>query len=316
MNYQKSKNASLTVEAALVLPIFLYTVITFLYFIQILLTYERIQYGITEVAKYYSRYAYVYENMDSNTKEDAKDENEDPKTDDFSESNRTITYGVDEELPTPSSNQDNHDLNDSNNSQLIIIDNVLYKQKLKTYLNETNFSFSSIEDGYDGISFYYSSFLTDQNMVDVVVKYKIKFPNIIFHIKSFHIIQRARVHGWVGYAREDGKEAKSDADEGIVYVTETGTVYHESKSCTHLKLSIKGVKYSEVKDLRNKNGGKYKECELCNSNSLNDDLIVYITNTGDRYHVHAGCSGLKRTILEIPLSEVGPRTPCKRCYTQ
>jgi hypothetical protein len=100
----------------------------------------------------------------------------------------------------------------------------------------------------------------------------------------------------------------------MVYITEHGTVYHLSKKCSHLTLSIKETDIGSMKDLRNLSGGKYKECEICDDYEIElDNLKVYITDYGDRYHKSLSCSGLKRTIKAIPKSEVGDRSPCKRC---
>ena len=41
--------------------------------------------------------------------------------------------------------------------------------------------------------------------------------------------------------------------------------------------------------------------------------LLYITNQGDCYHKDLGCSGIKRTVRMIRLSEVGTRRPCSRC---
>lgn len=53
---KKVEEGSLTVEAALVLPVFLFSVLFFLYFFQILFLQDSIQSGITEAGRFLSRY--------------------------------------------------------------------------------------------------------------------------------------------------------------------------------------------------------------------------------------------------------------------
>ena len=64
--------------------------------------------------------------------------------------------------------------------------------------------------------------------------------------------------------------------------------------------------------LRSENGNKYYACEIC-AEKINNNQIVYITNQGERYHVRLNCSGIKRTVLMVRLSEAGGRLPCSKC---
>ena len=60
---------------------------------------------------------------------------------------------------------------------------------------------------------------------------------------------------------------------------------------------------------------RYDPCDKCISNDVDDTQTYYITETGDHYHSRLGCSGLKRQIDAIVMSEVqtmGYR-PCSRC---
>ena len=107
---------------------------------------------------------------------------------------------------------------------------------------------------------------------------------------------------------------KENEKDCVVYLTETGTVYHCSLDCSYLKLTISKVLYRDLANLRNSSGGKYKMCErCCHGITPQDGEEVYITIYGDRYHKSHTCSGLKRTIREIMLSQVGNRAPCSKC---
>ncbi len=93
-------------------------------------------------------------------------------------------------------------------------------------------------------------------------------------------------------------------EEEYVYVTPNKEAYHESRACTHLKLSIRQQKKEDAIH----NG--LTACEFCGASA---GEIVYVTNEGDRYHSFRHCSGLKRTVLRVPKSEASGLAPCERC---
>lgn len=113
---------------------------------------------------------------------------------------------------------------------------------------------------------------------------------------------------WTGYDICGG--AEDILDEEYVYVAEYGTVYHKSRNCKHLSIQMKIVTDNELVTLRNNNMEKYSRCEICNGQGSG---IYFVTNGGNRYHGSANCSGLKRTVRIVKLSEVNGLPPCSIC---
>ncbi len=146
-------------------------------------------------------------------------------------------------------------------------------------------------------------------MIDLMEPYIFSPRCNVFGIPDQMVMIRSRAHPWTGYKLGSGGDSGGSMEDTIVYITDTGTVYHLSRSCTHLDLSIRPVDSGQVGDLRNSGGARYRRCEICGGGSG----LVYITDEGDRYHSSLTCSGLKRTIYEIPISQVGARRLCSRC---
>jgi hypothetical protein len=157
--------------------------------------------------------------------------------------------------------------------------------------------------GSIGISLLGSTY--EGNEVCLRATYTMKLPVAFFGWKGVMLAQGSTVHKWTG-DRDDGQQ------EDYVYITETGTVYHRSRQCSYLDLSIRAANYADLSGLRNKSGHKYYECSDCAA-KIPASGLVYITDYGTCYHVELSCSGLKRTVYLIPLSEVGTRAPCSRC---
>lgn len=113
---------------------------------------------------------------------------------------------------------------------------------------------------------------------------------------------------WTGY---DVLHTKNQNDiEEYVYITEHGTSYHRNRECMHLKITILITDIDGIHQKRNASGGIYSPCERCGGNGTG---VVFYTPEGNRYHSAANCSGLKRTIKLVKLSEVGGRKACKSC---
>lgn len=162
-----------------------------------------------------------------------------------------------------------------------------------------------VKNGVNGISFVNSS--AEGDYIHLQASCKIIVPIGFFKLDSICLIMGSTNRKWTG--RTEGGEEESDP---IVYYTETGSVYHLTKNCKYLDLSIHSVKYTSVADLRNKNGHKYYECDRCAAKNIKEG-IVFITDYGTVYHTELGCSGLKRTIYEVRLSAVGKKKPCTKC---
>ncbi|MEF9942166.1 MAG: pilus assembly protein [Lachnospiraceae bacterium] len=143
--------------------------------------------------------------------------------------------------------------------------------------------------------------------IKIVVKYKVQLPIPTFGKLALSCKDEIRCKGWTGYV----KGGFGQTEEEIVYITETGVVYHKDYECTYLELSIHRVSGDSIEDLRNQYHGRYYPCEKCAHGKMEGG--VYITNTGDRYHNSLNCSGLKRSIYAVPLSEAVGKGACSRC---
>lgn len=299
-------HGSLTVEASLVLPVFIYVIIAFMYFLQVVRIQECLQNAITETGIFTVKYAYVYDYIMKYGKENASEEN-------IKESgNGSYTgNGQEESIENLKSRFESS----IEAAVAKAIDSTYYKVKMQDFLDINRINKSCIKDGFDGIHTSLSGFMEEDDAVDIILTYDIRLPLLFIHVEDIPVIQRIRMRGWTGHvvAEKNTSTDTSDENEKMVYITETGNVYHLYRDCTYLNLSIREVNIDQIDILRNDSGGKYKKCSLCGDSVPAGGKTVYITDTGDRYHWNLNCSALKRTIIKIPISEVGDRHLCSRC---
>lgn len=163
-----------------------------------------------------------------------------------------------------------------------------------------------VRGGIAGVSLFQSDFGQDE--ICLRADYVMCFPIKIFGNRDFLVSQSAYYRKWNGLS---GRAVKSESDE-LVYMTEHGEVYHVKRSCPYLALSIRKILRGQLEKERNESGEKYEACEVCCKKD-NFGSAVYVTDYGDRYHDTMTCSGLKRTIYQKRLSEVGGVPSCRKC---
>lgn len=298
--YKKYANASITVEASLVLPVFIYAVVAFLYFIQILLIQENIQSAITQTGQFASQYGFIYDYI----KNYEENDNHQEENDDHKEENST-----------------KHTINKNIFDEYINVKDLgeaaFFQVKLREYINESLIDNSCIIGGMNGISLMESKFLEQNDIVEISAIYILKIPVPIFGLGNIPAIQSVKLRAFTGYKPinyQAGNKGENNLEDKIVYITRTGSVYHLKRDCTFIKFNIRQAILQELESKRNDNGGKYYACESCTRNKQLDPFAtVYITSDGNRYHDTLSCSRLKRSVIEILLSKVQGRRPCSRC---
>ena len=165
----------------------------------------------------------------------------------------------------------------------------------------------SLAHSLSPLNFIFSKDTGDGDIVDLAASYYLSPKFNFFNVNDQLVVSRARLHKWTGYAVTD---VNADDTDRIVYITENGTVYHLTKTCPYLKLSIRGVDGDKINSERSSEGSIYKPCKDCKPNA---EGLVYVTDYGERYHSTLSCAGLKRTIKEIHLSQVGGMKCCSKC---
>lgn len=168
---------------------------------------------------------------------------------------------------------------------------------------------SMVVGGSGGVHCEKSIAIPGTGIMELSAEYEVKLPVPVFHIPTLHYRERMRMKGWNGYVKFN---IPWNSTEEIVYVTATGIVYHRNIHCTYLEPSVHTVTKEELDGIRNSSGGIYHLCERCGWQQGNGGFY-YITDYGDRYHTSSACSGLKRSVYSVPLSEVKGKGACSKC---
>lgn len=184
------------------------------------------------------------------------------------------------------------------------------RNRIVSYAGKDYLEHSAIKNGAAGIFFTGTSIMGKKDIIEICLSYEIEPLFSVMSFDGFFVKQRYYGRAWTGYCVEDGISDMTQTDP-MVYVTKTGTVYHTNRNCTYLNPSIESIAAEEITERRNQSGAKYYSCELCGGKEKSG--VVYITEYGSSYHCDITCSGLKRTIYTIPLSQVGGRGRCSKC---
>ena len=265
-NKMKLCEGSLSLEAAVVIPLFLMIVAAFLSFFGIMMTQLKLQTGMERVGREIAGAYYAADKI-----------RKDP------EKGKSWLLSLGEGLLLTAV------------SEGAVKD--LVRKQAGDFADEMH-----VRGGENGVSFLGTRFSEEKQ--EVILQASYEFTPFFLPVKGI-LLTQASVH-----RAFTGKTWEKKTEEPLVYVTTYGKVYHTSLSCNYLDLSIITVDKALVGARRNVDGSKYYECEVCEDNG---QLRVFITSYGDRFHYDRNCSGLKRSITSVPVSQVGSRHLCKKC---
>ena len=289
--------AAMTVEAAVVLPLFLFFFCNILYIFEMIRLQSCLLAALHETGTQISEYAYFYRYGLSDLEGLAGAGDSSPDAGSHSAS------GSDDVLSFLSS------------YAVSLITSELYvRSQVNHYLGEQYLSQTCLEGGSAGISYLRSRILTagSRDLVDLVADYRVRPFITLMSPSGFSMQCRYYGHAWVGYdsgVSQDNQEEETEED--IVFITPTGTVYHLTRECTYLKPSVHSISSSDIGAARNNSGGKYYPCERCRPSPKG---TLFITNDGNRYHSSSTCSSIYHDILSVPLSSVEDHMrACSKC---
>ena len=268
--------ASATVEAALVMPLYIYAVMAVTYMMQIYQIRLEVDAALYNALREQNKYNY-------------------------------LNYVQKEKQNDEIINEKDININDTIVGSLSL-HSVLIKNLGSEYAKEHN-----IKGGNSGIKIICYSY--DSSTIQAAAEYSVKNPFDIFGIGYIKVVQEFTYEVWLGekYAGDYGKD-KDNTDS--VFITRTGTVYHKTRNCPALNIDVKMVDFSQINNYRHKNGSIYYPCSQCKKyNNKNESSYeyVYVTDYGVRYHRDENCSEINRTIIEISRNKVTGMRACRLC---
>lgn len=285
--------ASLTLEAAMVLSIFMFAMTTFLTFFPAMSISMKIQIAMEEAAESAAMYTYGLRVLDG----------------------MGVTQSIMDSVGLSGSGGDDGFMSQADWNDLAsqAAGMALLHARVVSLTGRDQLDRSCIRGGSLGLTTFGSSVPDEEDRYILKVSYLVKFPLNLGFIHDIPITQTCCYRAWTGADKGKSDKPKEEEEEQkeLVYVTENGTVYHSTTSCTYIDLSVRNVSTSTVGSLRNKSGAKYKPCERCAAYTAYAGS-VYITDYGTRYHANRDCGGLKRSVKAVEKDSVS-LPPCSRC---
>ncbi len=270
---QQGAAASLTLEAALALSLFVFAVVCMILPMQIMNTERKIQAALEAVGEDYSRYAYLQEMLEKGAAADI------PGAGEFAKSFCSyLAPGAAEGY-----------------AQLMVMQHldtnaVKHVRMLRSAILEDGETFDLILD----------------------YEVQMPFPVLgIGRIGRTARCRRRAWIGTPGKDGGIGGD-ETDLDDEVVYVGKYSTRYHKNRSCHYLDNNLVPVAYEQVAGMRNESGGKYYGCRVCGRNA-GAGSTVYIMPSGTSYHTTKNCTAINAYVRAVRLSEVVHLGACSYC---
>lgn len=293
---RRTWKAILTVEAAIVLPLFVFAVLAFVYLFQVMELQLKMQSALNRTAEQTASYGYLLDRALAVSEDKVEGLLE--KSGLFSEGG---LLSVD----------------DAGEWMIKLLSSSVAEPALKQiaahYIDIKDPAVLRIAEGWEGVDFHASCLKDEDGCVVVRVEYSVRVPFLPKALSEMEVCQSAICRLFCGdrtYIPADKDE--EETEEGVYYTTPSGSVYHVSKECSYLKMTVLSADRARIDELRNSSGGKYYPCERCVKGEVSAGQVYY-TRSGSSYHVIRTCSSLTRTITKVSEEDIVGLPPCSRC---
>lgn len=113
------------------------------------------------------------------------------------------------------------------------------------------------------LSLFQSEFMEDGEMVNLVASYEIVLPFPVLGLSAIPMTSASCRRAWIGKDGGWLESGTGEGDDEIVYVGKKSTRYHESRTCHYLYNQLTGIPREEIDSHRNADGKKYHPCAVC-----------------------------------------------------
>jgi len=231
----KGVAASMTVEAALVLPLFLLFFLNLGSAIEIMRFHSKIENALWAVGRQTAVYGSLLKESDS-----------------LIGSGKDADYG-----------------NIARKIGSMALSYTYVKTRMEDYLGKEYLKSAPIDQDTGGLHYPVSDIITDNDRLEMVVSYRI---SPIWKLKGFQgFLMENRYYGrlWTGYELRDEEKLGE-----IFYLTENAQVFHRDRECSHLRLHVESVARAMLADAVNDFNRHYRACEFCCRGEIPDKLWV------------------------------------------
>lgn len=264
---------SLTIEAALGLTIFIFTVICLIMPMKMLNTQRQVQMVLETTAKELSQYAYIRYRMSMGENEIGENRHE------MSEELVSLFTGT---------------------AAGVYLSGKIREVTGNGRIESMDFSKTELSENGETIH------------LEVQYRLKLPFSIFLVHSVPAvsRSVRRGWIGSDGGRFGEKGEGGNED--DKTVYVGNSMGRYHLSKNCHYLSNDIITISGEDIEDYKSISGAHYKPCSVCKK-GLSGSGSVYVMPNGAYYHSSKSCSSIAYYIRAVPLSEVKYLGECSYC---
>jgi hypothetical protein len=183
-----------------------------------------------------------------------------------------------------------------------LLDTASLYARIKGYIDDQELVDKYVSGGESGILVVQAEKKSD-DYIYAKIKYSISVNIPFLGKQQFSFQEKIRQRAYVGYSIS----GYSDQDVTYVYMTENGTVYHNSRNCYHINFKVETVSENKVSEKY----GSLSPCKLCGKKTKGKN--VYVATKADCYHTTLSCSGLKRTVYRVKKEDHQELSACSWC---